>query len=464
MKYVAPGNRYFAIHTTTPNVHAPMNAFLLSIGDELVLGQTIDTNSAWMAQQLAAAGCDIAGHMTVGDEQTAVEHAIASAADLCDVLVISGGIGPTEDDLTRQALASVLGVPLESNADWLKHIEDYFMSRGRAMPERNRVQALIPQGAQMIWNHAGTAAGIRAEIKRKSPGARRPSEGGDGSTRVVPHATNTVIFSTPGVPKEMKAMFTRDVLPFVAERAGGAVILQKTLHTFGLGESALAERLGELMQRGNNPSVGTTVANGLVSLRVNARFATADEAKAQLQKTVAACRQSLGALIFGEDDETLPEVVMRLLTGKTNVTLATAESCTGGWLAKMLTDLPGSSAHFLQGWVTYTNESKIAQLGVLPATLAAHGAVSEAVACEMAAGARERAKTDYALAITGVAGPGGGTPEKPVGMVCFAMAYDGGCDTRTFNMFGDRDMVRDRSAKMALTMLRFHLLSQQLPL
>ena len=182
-----------------------------------------------------------------------------------------------------------------------------------------------------------------------------------------------------------------------------------------------------------------------------------------MQKTIAACHQALGLLIFGEDDESLPEVVLKLMAGKTNITIATAESCTGGWLAKMLTDRPGSSAHFLQGWVTYTNESKIAELGVQPATLAAYGAVSEPVVLEMATGARERAKTDYALAISGVAGPDGGTPEKPVGLVCFAMAYDGGAIARTFNMFGDRDMVRDRSTKMAITMLRYHLLGQPLP-
>ena len=232
-----------------------MNAFILSIGDELVLGQTIDTNSAWIAQHLSAVGCDIAGHMTVGDDQVVVEQAIRTASANADVLVISGGIGPTEDDLTRQAVAAVLREPLETSASWLTHIETYFRSRGREMPERNRVQALIPRNAEMIWNHAGTAAGIKAKL-------------GD-----------CTIFSMPGVPKEMKAMFTRDVLPPIAARAGGAVILQKTLHTFGLGESALAERLGDLMKRDRNPSVGTTVANGLVSLRVNARFCISRRSK-----------------------------------------------------------------------------------------------------------------------------------------------------------------------------------------
>jgi len=306
------------------------------------------------------------------------------------------------------------------------------------MPDRNRVQALIPRGAQMIWNHAGTAAGVATTI---------------GRTRV---------FSTPGVPKEMKAMFEREVLPYIRQHVGGAVILQKTLHTFGLGESALAERIGDLMKRGCNPSVGTTVANGLVSLRVNARFPTLDDARTKMGQTSDACRAALGDLIFGEDLDTLPQVVMRLLAEEKK-TVATAESCTGGWLAKFLTDLPGSSANFYQGWVTYTNDSKVSQLGVSPATLAAHGAVSEPTAREMAIGARVRAKTDFALSITGIAGPDGGTTEKPVGTVCFGLAYEGGCQVRTFNMFGDRDMIRDRSTKMAMTMLRFHLLGKPLP-
>ena len=241
-----------------------MKAFILSVGDELVLGQTLDTNSAWISQQLAAVGCDIAGHATVGDVRADIEAAIRSACGVAECVIISGGIGPTEDDLTRQALAAVLGTEAEINADWLAHIEAYFASRGRVMPERNRVQALIPRGAEMIWNTAGTAAGISVTWN---------------SSR---------IYSTPGVPKEMKAMFTRDVLPWVTERAGGAVILQSTLHTFGLGESALAEKLGDLMQRGRNPSVGTTVANGLVSLRVNARFPVTRRGRGRIEKN---CRR-----------------------------------------------------------------------------------------------------------------------------------------------------------------------------
>jgi nicotinamide-nucleotide amidase len=266
----------------------------------------------------------------------------------------------------------------------------------------------------------------------------------------------------PGVPKEMKAMFTRDVLPHVKQQTGGAVILSRTLHTFGLGESAIAEKLGDLMRRDRNPSVGTTVSGGVVSLRVNARFASADEATRRLRATEDACRAALGDLIYGQNGQALQDVVGAMLADQCK-TVATAESCTGGLVAKMLTDVPGSSRYVRQGWVTYSNESKTESLGVSAATIQQHGAVSEQVVGAMAEGARTRARADYALAISGVAGPDGGTPAKPVGTVCIALAHAHGTVARTFNFPGDREWVRDRSAKMALTMLRYHLLGAPMP-
>src|SRR5688500_17220636 len=213
-----------------------MRAIILSVGDELVLGQTVDTNSAWLSQQLAAVGCDVAAHLTVPDDQRAIEQAMLESVGRCDVLIVSGGIGPTEDDLTRQALAAVMNVPLEVNERWLKELDKFFAARGRPMPEMNRMQAMIPRGAAMIFNHAGTAAGI------------------DATYRSGDQKTICRVFVMPGVPKEMKAMITRDVLPHVAAMSDGAVILSRTLHTYGLGESAVAERVGTQMMRGRNPS------------------------------------------------------------------------------------------------------------------------------------------------------------------------------------------------------------------
>lgn len=431
-----------------------MRAIILSVGDELVLGQTVDTNSAWISRQLAAAGVPVAAHLTVPDDQPAVEQAMLESVGRCDFLIVSGGIGPTEDDLTRQALAALMGVPLEVNDRWLAELEKFFAARGREMPAMNRVQAMVPRGARMIFNHAGTAAGIDAAY-----------QSGD-------QKTTCRVFVMPGVPKEMKLMFTRDVLPHVAEQAGGAVILSRTLHTYGLGESAIGERLGKLMARDRNPSVGTTVSEGQVSLRVNARFGSVDEARAKLTETVEACRASLGDLIYGEDDDDLPLVVGNLLRAHQDgggaddegrITVATAESCTGGLLAKMLTDVPGSGDYFGRGWVTYDAEAKQEVLGVGFKMIREQGLVSEAVAVAMATGARQRADATYGIGITGVAGPGGGTEKTPVGTTCIAVVRADGFLARTFNFPGDREMIRDRAAKTALTMLRFELLGRKLP-
>lgn len=420
-----------------------MNAIILSIGDELVLGQTIDTNSAWLSAQLASIGCVTSAHMTVGDDQHGIEQAIRHAAPQCDWLIITGGLGPTADDLTRQALAAVMQVPLELNEQWLAELDRFFKARNRPMPPTNRIQAMIPRDADMIWNQAGTAAGIHAIL---NPASSRKSE-------------ECHVFVLPGVPKEMRLMFERDVRPKIETRANGGVILSRTLHTFGLGESSVAERLGNLMERTRNPSVGTTVSGGVVSIRINARFASRDDAWQQLEATVQQCRAALGDLIYGQDEQSLQEAVALLLK-QAGQTVTSAESCTGGLLAKVLTDVPGSSAYFRQGWITYANDAKSELLGV---TIGQGGAVSEDAVRQMAIGARQRSGADFALAISGIAGPDGGTPQKPVGTVCIGLATLDHVIARTFNFPGDREMIRDRSAKMALTMLRYRLLGQAMP-
>jgi nicotinamide-nucleotide amidase len=476
-----------------------MNAIILSIGDELVLGQTVDTNSAWISQQLAAVGCDVTAHATVADDQPAIEEAIRYFAARCGVLIVSGGLGPTEDDLTRQALANVMNAPLELNESWLAELRGFFEKRGRAMPEANRIQAMIPRGAQMLWNTNGTAAGIAAELNKQALGAAVPTAASASATSLASTGEVTdsdkgaaivaptpvagsanagsssggvpgvcKVFVLPGVPKEMKAMFHRDVLPAARLAGGGAAIVSRTLHTFGLGESAIAEKVGLLMRRDRNPSVGTTVSGGVVSLRLNSRFPSVQKATSEMERTEAECRAALGDLIYGHDGDTLPAVVARLLTDDPHIAqigpcVATAESCTGGLLAKMLTDVPGSSRYFKQGYITYANTAKTALLNVPAKLIEEHGAVSEPVVIAMATGAREQARVAYALAISGVAGPDGGTPEKPVGTVCIALAHPTGTVVRTYNLPGDREMIRDRAAKMALTMLRYHLMKKTMP-
>jgi nicotinamide-nucleotide amidase len=446
-----------------------MNAIVLSVGDELVLGQTVDTNSAWISQQLAAVGVPVSAHMTVGDDQAAIEQAISESADRASFVIISGGIGPTADDLTRQALAAVLHTSLELDQKWLVRLQEFFHKLGREMPETNRIQAMIPRGAVGIDNENGTAMGIKAWIHRRGSEWEFKKEG-------ITHAITLhecFIAVMPGVPKEMKAMFANQVLPIIRNMtAGSGVILQRTLHTFGLGESTVAEKLGPLMKRDRNPSVGTTVANGFVSLRVNARFDSREKAQQEIDHTITACYDVLGDTVWGEDDTNLQQVVGQLLASSRK-TVTTAESCTGGLLAKMLTDISGSSDYFKQGWVTYSNQAKYERLGVANEIINVYGAVSEPVVAAMAKHARRLAKADFALSISGIAGPGGGSPTKPVGTVCIGFAYanpetpknvaESEIFTRQFTFTGDREMVRDRSAKMALTILRFHLLGKPLP-
>jgi PncC family amidohydrolase len=494
-----------------------MNAIILSVGDELVLGQTVDTNSAYLSAQLSAVGCDTVMHRTVGDDQGMIVAAIRDSLKLCDLLIISGGIGPTEDDLTRQALAEVMNVPLEENAVWMEKLLAFFQARNRTMPPTNKIQAMIPRGATMLDNPAGTAAGVRvklgtpvktdvplSELKGRQIGnilskinavtkeqvvdalTRQKSEGGKlGGILLAMNSCSRdalefalaaqegrivkpcEVFSVPGVPKEMKAMFAAHILPFIKQHAGGAVILQRKLNTYGLGESWVAEKLGSLMMRQKNPSVGTTVSDGYVSLRINARFETLERAEHEIEQTVAQCRHVLGDIVFSEGDESLAAAVAKLLKEK-NLEVTTAESCTGGLLAKMLTDIPGSSAYFRTGFITYHNKSKHDRLGVSENILNVHGAVSEPVVEAMARSALRLTKAKIALSISGVAGPDGGSAAKPVGMVCIGMAVQSDRDkvdvtTRTFSFPGDREAVRDRSAKMALAMLRYQLLGSKTP-
>ena len=415
-----------------------MNAFILSVGDELTLGQTVDTNSAWLSAQLAAIGCWVTGHMTVPDDEQAIEQAIRAHTPAADVVIITGGIGPTEDDLTRNGLARALSVGLEMNQLWLNKLEEFFRLRNRPMVASNRIQAMLPQGCDMLENTCGTACGMKAR---------------HGSCD---------IYVMPGVPSEMRAMFTRDVLPGMRVRSNGAVILSRTLHTFGLGESTVGEQLGALMDRRRNPSVGTTVAGGIVSLRLNARFLTLAEAREQLQQTEAACRDLLGELIYGADGLTLPQATA-LLLNSTHRSVATAESCTGGLLAGMFTDVPGSSGYFRQGWITYCDAAKQSLLHVDANTLKRHGAVSEPVVREMAEAARKLSGADFGLSISGIAGPDGGTPEKPVGTVCFGFSHADATVTRAIIILGDRAAVRDRACKTALSILRYHLMGNALP-
>ncbi|BAM04085.1 competence/damage-inducible protein A [Phycisphaera mikurensis] len=419
-------------------------AILLSIGDELALGQTVDTNTAFMAAGLAERGVMTRMHLTVADEHAALAAAFrqavrleAASPDPAPGLVIaSGGLGPTEDDLTREALAEAMGVGLGTDEEALAAVRSFFSGIGKAMPPRNEIQAQKPIGSRFLPNPHGTAPGIHAVIEGVN------------------------VFVTPGVPREMRAMFSDAILPLaVPDDDGGGVLVTSKVATFGMGESDVSQRLAAIMARGRNPTVGTTVAAGYCSVRLRAEAASGREARAMLEAVAGEVEAALGPVCFGRDEETLENATVTLLLEK-GLTVTTAESCTGGLVSEMLTRVPGSSGCCRGGWVTYDNAMKSAELGVAAATLAQHGAVSAEVVKEMAEGAREHARCDFGIALSGVAGPGGGTQEKPVGTVWIALAGGAGVRAWRGRFRGDRATVRDRAAKCALQLLRLRVLGE----
>ena len=356
-----------------------MQAVIIAIGDELVGGASVDTNSAYLSARLAERGIVAVRHVTVGDDAGRITDAIVRAAEETGLVIITGGLGPTRDDLTRQAIADAMGVGLVEDARSAERIAAFFARIERQMKPSNLTQALVPAGAEALDNDCGTAPGIAGRLGR------------------------TYVFALPGPPNEMTEMFEKYVLPRLP--AAGA-IARRILHAFGAGESDIGERIADLMARQANPKVGTTVKGGIISIRIVADGETADRAENLAEKTADEIRRRLGELIFGAGDQTLPSVVgSALRTG--GLTLATAESCTGGMIGRMMTETPGASEYFLGGVISYSNAAKITMLNVPPEVIETHGAVSEQVAAAMACGAREKFGSDFALGITGIAGPAG---------------------------------------------------------
>lgn len=412
-----------------------MIAEVISIGSELTSGQNLDTNSQWLSRRLAEIGVPVQYHTTVADDLAANVDAFRTASRRAGLVLVSGGLGPTQDDLTREALAEAAGVGLALDEPSLAHIRAMFAKRGRTMPERNSVQAMIPVASEPIPNDHGTAPGIWMRL-------------GDAWVAAM-----------PGVPSEMFAMFEEKVRPRLL-RLGvcGGVLVQRKINCFGVGESAVEEKVLDLTRRGHVPEVGITVSDAVISLRILARAPTTAEAQVQIAPVERTIRERLGDLVFGEENDELEDAVVRLLEQR-RLSLSTAESITCGLVAARLGRVPGVSGFFSGGVVAYSNEAKSALLDVPADLIRAHGAVSPQVAEAMAVGCRTRMGTDLAVSTTGIAGPTGATPTKPVGLVYVGLAHPGGVRSVVWNWSGTRTEIQSRGAKLALNAVRLHLLN-----
>lgn len=373
-------------------------AACVAIGDELLRGDWVDSNSGFVAQKLAELGIRVSRIVVVGDDEAPLERLFYELTREHQLVVATGGLGPTLDDVTRYAAAKAAGVGIERDQRTVEWLREMYRKRGRDMPQSNLRQADFPIGAQIMPNHCGTAPGFRVWI--------------DGGMLAV----------LPGPPIEMRDMLERELAPWIRATCGlGPAIRQHQFHLIGLAESAFADRVGEWMDRGAQPLMGVTAHTGVLKVTLRASAASAARAQALLDERAAQFRDRFRAEIYSED-EGRPAFAVGKAFLERGKTLAVAESCTGGMVAELLTEMPGISAVLRAGWVAYSNEAKSQMLGVPPALLAQHGAVSREVAESLARGALERSDADVALAITGVAGPDGGTDEKPVGLVWFATA------------------------------------------
>ena len=405
-----------------------MTAEIICVGTELLLGDILNTNAQFLSQELAQLGINVHFQCVVGDNPARLHEVITTAYARSDLLVFSGGLGPTEDDLTKQTVADAFGDTLRFDAEELEKIEKFFANWGRTMPANNRKQAMVPTNGRKIPNENGTAPGAIFENGGK------------------------VAVLLPGPPREMQPMFLTQVKPWLAAM-NSSVLHSLTLRVCGVGESHLEEMIGHLLQ-GANPTAALYAKTAEVIIRITASAPTEKEAKAMCHAYAQQFYAVLGNNIYGEDIGSIEEAIIPLLQKK-GQTAATAESCTGGMVSMRLTNVPGASEVFGYGVCTYANAAKMQLLGVQPQTLEKYGAVSEQTAAEMAFGVMQLAHSDYGLAITGIAGPGGGTPDKPVGTVYMAL-----CNAHTVAVQRvaitnrPRDSVRSFAAQYALDMLR----------
>lgn len=405
------------------------DAEIIAVGSELLTPSRVDTNSLWLTRQLNELGIQVRLKTIVGDDAARLEEALSDALKRSQVVITTGGLGPTEDDITRQIAAKTIGRPLRLDGNIEQELKAKFESRGIRMPDINLRQAMVPEGAIVLPNHKGTAPGLLVEQ--------------DGRILVL----------LPGPPRELMPMYLDSVAGRLSAVSGGMVLRRMELRAAGLGESALDELIHPVYSQYRNPSTTILFSEEGLEVHLTAEASTIEEADALLDEVATKIEERAGEFIYSRKGETLAEVVARLLTDK-GLTLATAESCTGGLIAKMITDIPGSSKFFLEGFVTYSNEAKIVRLDLDSGLIERYGAVSEEVACAMAEGVRKISGASIGIGVTGIAGPDGGTPEKPVGLVYLAYS-DASHTEHKRRIFGpDRARVRSLTALTVFDLIR----------
>lgn len=374
-----------------------MKTAILSVGTEILFGQIVNTNTVYLSQQMNMLGFDVMYHYTVGDNPKRVEEMIDLAFQDCDLILTTGGLGPTQDDLTKEVACKALDDTLVMMDDVLEEITKYFKTLGREMTENNKKQAIMPSRATVFHNDAGTAPGFALEKDGK------------------------YIICMPGPPREMKRMFQKSVVPFLQSMIDGALYYRQ-IRFFGIGESMLETQLLDLIDNQTDPTLATYAKEGECSLRIASKRATEEEAEHAVDEMLEKVKERVGHYIYSSDDEELAQVVADRLMEQ-GLTLSSAESCTGGMFASTMTDIPGISQCFDRGLVTYSNQAKMEELGVSAGTLEKFGAVSEETALEMVEGLKRVSGSDVCISVTGIAGPGGGSEEKPVGLVYIGFSY-----------------------------------------
>jgi nicotinamide-nucleotide amidase len=410
-----------------------VRAEIIGIGTEILLGQIANSNAQWISERLAEIGVDVLHHQAVGDNVERIADSFRGALERADVVIATGGLGPTGDDITRQGLAAALGLSLARRSEIERFLREKFHRLGREMPESNLVQADVPEGARYILPDRGTAPGLVVEA--------------DGRR----------IYAVPGVPAEMREMMEGTILPELAEAAGPSTLVSRVLRVTGIAEARVGELLDDVFRSSTNPTLAYLASAGEVRLRLSAKAASREEGEALIEPVAEEIRRRLGDAVFSTDEQELEEVVGSLLSER-ELWLACAESLTGGGLASRVTAISSASRYFSGGAVVYSPDAKKAVLGVTAETITEHGTVSEACALEMARGARRVFEANVAVSTTGVAGPDP-LEGKPPGTVWVGLAADGTEEARTFTAPGDRDQVRRWAEQAALDLLRKYLLS-----